>query len=62
MMTLAENARDSEQDLRWIAWEKENKRTDRITEKRMAVAFISAGVILLMSILYVLLQIRSGAL
>lgn len=61
-MTLTENSRDSEQNLLWIAWEKENKRTDRVTEKRMAAAFIITGVILLMSILYVVLQIRSGAL
>lgn len=44
-MTLTENSRDSEQNLLWIAWEKENKRTDRITEKRMAAAFIITAVL-----------------
>jgi hypothetical protein len=62
MMTLSENSHDSEQNLRWIAWEKENRRTDRITEKRMALVFISTAVILLVSVLYVILRIKSGAL
>jgi hypothetical protein len=62
MMTLSENSRDSEQNLRWIAWEEKNRRADRITEKRMAFVFINTGVILLVSVLYVILRIKSGAL
>ncbi len=59
-MTLSENSRDSEQDLRWIAWENNNRRMDRIVEKRMSFAFIITGVVLMASVLYTILQIKSG--
>jgi hypothetical protein len=59
-MTLSENSRDSEQDLRWIEWENNNRRMDRIVEKRMSFVFIITGVVLMASVLYTILQIKSG--
>jgi hypothetical protein len=53
-MTISEILRDSEQNRRWIAWEENNRRSDRITEKRVTLVFIIAGVILVMAVLYVL--------
>jgi hypothetical protein len=42
--------------------EEKHRRADRITEKRMTFVFISTGVILLVSVIYVILRIKSGAL
>ena len=52
-MPPSENSRDSEQELRWRAWQEKNRRADRIADKWMKVLFTVAGVILLISILYV---------
>jgi hypothetical protein len=57
-MTLSENSRDSEQDLRWLAWEEKNRRADRIVEKRMKLVFVVVSVILLLLIVYASLQVR----
>ena len=55
-MTLSEKSHDSEQNSRWLAWERKNRREDRIAEKRMTIVFVVLGVILLISFLYVLRQ------
>jgi uncharacterized BrkB/YihY/UPF0761 family membrane protein len=50
-MTISENLYDSEQNLRWRAWEKKNKREDVIAEKRMKLVFVFAGVVLLLMLI-----------
>jgi len=53
-MTFAEKSHDSDENLRWLAWEEKNRRKDRIAEKRMKIVFVVVGVILLILILYTL--------
>lgn len=48
MMTISENLYDSEQNLRWRAWENKNRREDTIAEKRMKLVFVFAGVVILL--------------
>jgi hypothetical protein len=55
-MTLPENPPDSLQDARWLAWERKNRREDRIAERRMKLVFVVVGVILLILILRALLK------
>ncbi len=50
-MTISENSHDSEQNLRWLEWERKNKRQNRIAQKRMTLVCIVAGAILLIWIL-----------
>jgi hypothetical protein len=50
-MTPPENQLNSLQDARWLAWERKNRREDRIAEKRMKLVFVVVGVILLILIL-----------
>jgi len=57
-MTLSDKSHDSEQNLRWLEWERKNRREDRIAEKRMTIVFVLVGVILLILILYALRQVR----
>ena len=45
---LSERQHDSGQNLRWLAWERKNRRGDRIAERRMKLVFAVVGVILLM--------------
>lgn len=45
---FSEKQHDSRQNLRWLAWERKNRRGDRIAERRMKVVFAAVGVILLM--------------
>jgi hypothetical protein len=47
MMTISENLYDSEQNLRWRAWENKNRREDTIAAKRMKLVFVFAGVVIL---------------
>jgi uncharacterized membrane protein YvbJ len=56
-MTLSEKSHDSEQNSRWLAWERKNRRGDRVAEKRMTLVFVVVGVILLILLLYVLRQV-----
>jgi hypothetical protein len=56
-MTLSEKSHDSEQGLRWLAWERKNRLKDRIAEKRMTLVFVLVGVILLILILYAVRQV-----
>jgi hypothetical protein len=56
-MTLSEQSHDTEQNSRWLAWEEKSRRQDRIAEKRMMLVFVVVGVILLISLLYVLRQV-----
>ena len=51
-MTPSEKSPDSEQNLRWRAWEEKNRRQDSIAEKRMKVVFVVLGVILLILLVY----------
>ena len=61
MMTLSENSRDSEQNLRWIAWEKENRRTGRNPREADGVCFHRNGRNFTgFRFLYALLRIRAG--
>jgi hypothetical protein len=53
----SEKSRDSEQNLRWLAWEEKNRREDRTAEKRMKIVFVVVGVILLILLLYALRQV-----
>lgn len=50
-MTPPENRPDSLHDARRLAWERKNRREDRIAEKRMKLVFVVVGVILLILIL-----------
>lgn len=48
MMTISESLYDSEQNLRWRAWDNKNRREDTIAEKRMKLVFVFAGVVILL--------------
>jgi hypothetical protein len=54
---FSEKLHDSRRNLRWIAWERKNRRGDRITEKRMKLVFAAVGLILLIWIAYALSQV-----
>jgi hypothetical protein len=49
---------DSEQNLRWLAWERKNRQADRIAEKRMKIFFVVVFVVLLTLIVYALAHVR----
>ena len=51
-MPIAEKSPDSEQELRWRAWQEKGRRTDRLAEKRMKVLFSIVGLVLVAMILY----------
>ena len=51
-MPIAEKSPDSEQELRWRAWQEKGRRADRLAEKRMKVLFSIVGLILVAVILY----------
>ena len=55
-MLLSDQPRDSEQDLRWLAWQKKNRLEDRIAEKRMKAFFVVVFAILLTWMVYALTQ------
>jgi hypothetical protein len=50
-MTISEHLYDSEQNLRWQAWEGNNRRGDAIAEKRMKLVFVFAGVVILLMLI-----------
>ncbi len=54
---FSEKLHDSRRNLRWLAWERKNRRGDRITEKRMKLVFAAVGLILLIWIAYALSQV-----
>jgi hypothetical protein len=54
---FSEKLQDSGQNSRWLAWERKNRRGDRIAEKRMKLVFAAVGVILLILIAYALSQV-----
>jgi lipopolysaccharide/colanic/teichoic acid biosynthesis glycosyltransferase len=56
-MTLSKKSHDSEQNLRWLAWERKNSREDRIAQKRMTLVFGIVGLILLILLLHGLRQV-----
>jgi type VI protein secretion system component VasF len=51
-MPIAEKSPDSEQELRWRAWQEKGRRADRLAERRMKVLFSIVGLILVAVILY----------
>ena len=53
-MALSEKPHDSGNHVRWMAWEKKNRRDDRNAERRMKLVFAAAGVILMILIAYAL--------
>ena len=57
-MVLSERPPDSEQNLRWLAWERKNRREDRMAEKRVKLVFGVVGVILLILIGRALTELR----
>ncbi len=57
-MILSERSHDSRQNLRWLAWEKKNRRGDRIADKRMKLVFAVVAVILLILIAHALTQVN----
>jgi len=50
-MTTSEYLYDSEQNLRWRAWEENNRREDAIAEKRMKLVFVFTGVVILLMLI-----------
>jgi hypothetical protein len=51
-MPIAANSPDSEQEIRWRAWQEKGRRADRLADKRMKVLLTIIGLILLALILY----------
>lgn len=56
VMALSEKPHDSGNNVRWMVWEKKNRREDRNAERRMKLVFAVAGVILVIMIAYALTQ------
>ena len=51
-MPIVKNAHDTEQELRWRAWQNKGRLNDRLADKRMKILFFVVGLILLAWILY----------
>jgi hypothetical protein len=56
-MMPSEKPLDSGMNLRWLAWERKNRREDRRAERHMKLVFAVVGVILVMLIAYALTQV-----
>jgi hypothetical protein len=51
-MSLSDNPLESEQELRWRAWQGKSRRSDQLTEKRMKIVFSVIVAALLLAVLY----------
>jgi hypothetical protein len=51
-MSLSESPTASEHEMRFLAWQEKNRRSDQLTEKRVKIAFAVIVVVLLLVILY----------
>lgn len=59
-MPIAENSPDSEQELRWRAWQEKGRCADRLADKWTKVLFSVIGLILLAGILYYTLRAKAS--
>jgi len=59
-MPTSENELDSAQKLLWSTWQEKRQRTDRLTEKRVAILGLVVGAILLGCILYYALRAKAS--
>jgi len=51
-MSLSESPTASEHEIRFLAWQEKNRRSDQLAEKRVKIAFAVIVVVLLLVILY----------
>ena len=51
-MSLSESPTASAHEIRFLAWQEKNRRSDQLTEKRVKIAFAVIVVVLLLVILY----------
>ena len=59
-MPISNDELNSEQKLLWSTWQEKSRRTDRLTEKRVAILALAVGVIVLGCVLYYALRAKAS--